>query len=198
MAYPVLSISQISDSLKVSGIAAAVLERLSTGQDAANQWIWVPAEDWATVAQQLLKSELLYLDYLNNLTALDQRSQAEQAMVVVYHLSSVIKKHKVEIRVRALPLPPEGILGAENLLGGEDATLTKNTEVLWEIPSVAQIWQTADWHEREAFDLFGIKFRGHQDLRRILLPADWEGYPLRKDYKPQETYHGLKIKYEKD
>jgi NADH-quinone oxidoreductase subunit C len=50
------------------------------------------------------------------------------------------------------------------------------------IDSVARVWATADWHEREAYDLFGIKFRGHPDLRRILLPKDWKGHPLRKEY----------------
>jgi len=50
------------------------------------------------------------------------------------------------------------------------------------IDSVVSVWSTADWHEREAFDLFGIKFKGHPNLKRILLPADWKGYPLRKEY----------------
>jgi NADH-quinone oxidoreductase subunit C len=63
------------------------------------------------------------------------------------------------------------------------------------IPSVACVWHTANWHEREAYDMFGMLFAGHPDLRRILCPEDWEGFPLRKDYKVQETYHGIKVPY---
>ena len=60
-------------------------------------------------------------------------------------------------------------------------------------PSVAGIWPTADWHEREAYDMLGIVYEGHPDLRRILCPDDWEGHPLRKDYVTPATYNGMPL-----
>lgn len=66
------------------------------------------------------------------------------------------------------------------------------------VDSLSDIWHTANWQERETFDLFGIHFNNHPDLRRILLPNDWEGYPLRKDYKEQEKYHGMTVIYDRN
>ena len=61
------------------------------------------------------------------------------------------------------------------------------------IQSIKQVWRIEDWFERKTYDMFGIFFDGHRDHRRMLLPEDWEGYPLRKDYEVQETYHGIII-----
>jgi NADH-quinone oxidoreductase subunit C len=90
---------------------------------------------------------------------------------VYYHLHSIIQNHKLTLKVFTPREKPE-------------------------IESVESVWKTADWHEREAYDMFGIKFLNHPDLRRILMPYDWEaGYPLRKDYKNPEFYKGMKVPY---
>lgn len=93
----------------------------------------------------------------------------EEEMGITYHLNSTLLRHSLAINVR---------VPAENP----------------ELPSVEQIWKTANWHEREAYDMFGIIFTDHPDLSRILCPKDWEGHPLRKDYVQQETYRGITTK----
>jgi NADH-quinone oxidoreductase subunit C len=93
---------------------------------------------------------------LSSVTAVD-RYPAEPRFEVVYHLHSLERNLRVRLKCR--------------LPGGDPA-----------IESVASVWGAANWYEREVFDLFGIRFTGHPDLRRIMLPDDWEGHPLRKDY----------------
>lgn len=64
------------------------------------------------------------------------------------------------------------------------------------VPSLSRVWRTAEWHEREAYDMFGVVFDDHPDLRRILLPDDWDGFPLRKDYVTPEFYNGMRVPYD--
>ncbi|MGB5929519.1 MAG: NADH-quinone oxidoreductase subunit C, partial [Cyclobacteriaceae bacterium] len=113
-----------------------------------------------------------YFDFLSCLTGLD--NGPGQPAEVIYHLYSIPFNQKIVLRTE-LPKPQDGSLPA--------------------VPTVSHIWKTALWHEREAYDLVGIAFTGHPDLRRILLPADWEGHPLRKDYDEQAYYHGIKVAY---
>ena len=89
---------------------------------------------------------------------------------VYYHFYSIELKHKITLKV---------------------STDRENPS----IPSVESIYKTADWYEREVYDMYGIVFNGHPDLRRILMPDDWEGFPLRKDYQNPEYYNGMKVPY---
>ncbi|GAB4534673.1 MAG: NADH-quinone oxidoreductase subunit C [Thermodesulfovibrionia bacterium] len=97
------------------------------------------------------------MDYLSDLCGVDYLGKRRVRFEVVYNLYSL--KHRHRIRLKALV--PE-----------DDPS----------IDTVTDIWRGANWHERETYDMFGIVFNGHPDLRRILLPEDWEGFPLRKDY----------------
>jgi NADH-quinone oxidoreductase subunit C len=114
-----------------------------------------------------------YFDFLSNITAVDYHP--DHRFAVVYNLASIPNQFTLTLRVE---------------LDNESRT----SDFLPEISSVSSVWRTADWHEREAFDLMGIFFTNHPDLRRILLPDDWQGFPLRKDYEDPEMYHGINIK----
>jgi NADH-quinone oxidoreductase subunit C len=108
------------------------------------------------------------MEMLHNLTAVER----PEAMELVYHLCSLVHHHSLTVKTR-VPRPEGG--GHGNWIP--------------EVPSVAGLWKAADWHEREQWDLLGVRFTGHPDLRRILLPAEWIGHPLRKDYV-YPTEHG--------
>lgn len=132
----------------------------------SDPYITLKPEEIFNVCYELRDNPELDFDYLMCLSGMDY----SDTLGVVYHLYSLQKKHKLTLKTFVL----------------------KENPIL---PSVERIWRSADWHEREAFDLFGIKFEGHHNLTRILLPYDWEGYPLRKDYKEPEFYHGIRVPY---
>ena len=116
------------------------------------------------ICHSLRDEDTMAFDYLMSLSGTDLGEQVG----VVYHLYSMQHRHKIVIKTEA----------------------PKSNPV---VPSVERLWRTADWHEREAYDLIGVQFEGHHNLIRILLPYDWEGHPLRKDYQAPETYHGMKV-----
>ena len=121
------------------------------------------------VCSQLHRDPQVFFDMLSCLTGVDNGPEAN-TMEVIYNLYSIPFNQHLMLKV---------VLPRENP----------------EIDSVASVWATANWHEREAFDMLGIKFNNHPDLRRILLPADWEGFPLRKDYQHQEKYRGIIVEH---
>ncbi len=121
----------------------------------------------AGISRFLKDEKKLDFNFLMSLSGIDLD---EENLQVVYHLNSMKHNHKVTLSVTAPKSKPD-------------------------VPSIANIWRTADWHEREAFDLLGVRFTGHPDMRRILCPDDWEGHPLRKDYVEPEMYNGMPVPY---
>jgi NADH-quinone oxidoreductase subunit C len=125
----------------------------------------VDAGSIVDVCRHLRDDPETQFEVLSDLTALDLPK--EDKLQVVYHLYSYSKRHQVVLKA---DLPRE------------------------DRPTIATmegVWKAANWFEREVFDLFGIMFEGHSDLRRIMLPEDWTGHPLRKDYVEQEEYDGI-------
>ena len=126
--------------------------------------VHVNAGDWRDVAQFIYFDPRLKLDWMQSLSGVDY--VADEKMCVVYDLYSFDHKHEFAVKVYMPRDNPR-------------------------VATVCDIWRAADWHEREAFDMFGIAFDGHPDLRRILCADDWVGYPLRKDYVFPREYHGI-------
>ena len=123
--------------------------------------IVVPREHLMRAAAYLASEPSLHFSFLSDITTVD-RFPLEPRFEVNYHLLSLDRNERLRLKVR---------------LPGNEPT----------IHSVTEIWPTANWHERENYDLMGIRFEGHPELSRILMPDDWEGYPQRKDY-PVEGY----------
>jgi NADH-quinone oxidoreductase subunit C len=141
---------------------------LRTDLEAKDPFIVVDAASLAEIGFFLRDEPELAFDTLHCISVVD--FPKEDRLEVVYHLTSIKLRHWLVVKVET----------------ARDATAR--------VPTVEGIWPTANWHEREAYDLFGVWFEGHRDLRRILLPDDWEGHPLRKDWVWPETWHGIAVK----
>ena len=151
--------------------------------EAIDPWIEVAPDALADVCRHLKDAPELRFDMLNCISAVDYfepdpkkaaKADFEPHLEVVYHLSSTAKKHTLVLKVM-LPRWRDDVPGQ-----------------LPRVASVTGVWSTALWHEREVFDLSGVEFTGHPDLRRILCPEDWVGHPLRKDYEMPLEYHGIR------
>ncbi len=151
--------------------------------EAIDPWIEVSPEGLVELCEYLKSQPDLRFDYLNCITVVDfiETDPKKAAKVtwqphleVVYHLSSVPNRNSLVLKVM-LPRWHNNIEGTPP-----------------ECPTVCGVWRTADWHERECYDLSGVNFTGHPNLRRILCPEDWEGYPLRRDYVQPLEYHGIR------
>jgi len=114
----------------------------------------VAADDWLPFAEALRYTDSTYFDYLFCLTCVDWKTH----LTMVYHLTSTRYRHNIVVKVKLDRTAPA-------------------------IETVCRIWRTAEFHEREVFELFGVNFLNHPDLRKLILPDDWVGYPLRKDYE---------------
>ena len=130
--------------------------------EAGDAFMAVAAESLHEACRFLRDEPDLQFDFLRAISAVDRGDQ----FVSVYHLYSYAHGHGVVLHVYL----------------GHDGP---------RVSSVADLWRAAEWHEREAFDMMGIVYEGHPDPHRILLPDDWEGHPLRKDYVAPREYHGL-------
>ncbi len=133
---------------------------LETTQQAGQVSITVKREVIRDICLYLRDDPALKMDHLADLTAVDYSrypGNAGPRFEAVYNLISTEYRHRIRLKARMPEDDPR-------------------------IDTVSSVWQTANWHERETYDLMGIRFNGHPDLRRILLPEDWEGHPLRKEY----------------
>ena len=130
--------------------------------------IIVPRENIVTLCNFLKSSPETRFDFLSDLCGVDRGVEEEPRFEVNYHLFSTSLYHRVRLKV---------------LLREDDC----------HVPSVTSVWRTANWHERETYDLLGVIFDDHPDLRRILLPEDWQGHALRKDF-PLRGYEPYSLK----
>jgi NADH-quinone oxidoreductase subunit C len=150
-------------------IAALLTERFGAGilesqVEGMSPWSVIEPSAILDVCQFMRSEESLSMDHLELLGGVDYKDRIE----VVYILYSMKHHHRFTLKCRL----------------SREMPITHTVE---------SIWAVANWHERETFDMFGVVFEGHSDLRRILCPDDWEGYPLRKDYKFPKVYREMPV-----
>ena len=135
--------------------ALEILSSSLTFED-GGEWVnvYTPPQEWLPLAMQLRNNEPFYFDYLFCLTCVDWKTH----FTMVYHFRSTIHQHILVVKAKLDHINPE-------------------------IHTVSDIWRTAEFHEREAYDLFGVRFIDHPDLRRLFMTDEWNGWPLRKDYE---------------
>ncbi len=158
--------------------AAGISERVSarfgarvteSNLQARNPWIVIDPAALVEVCRYLHDDEALRFDSLSNQSGVDYKERGY--IEIVYHLYSYVHRHWIVLKVRTPRETPE-------------------------VPSIESVWKAANWHEREIYDLLGVSFTGHPDLRRLLMPEDWVGFPLRKDFVEPEEYHGISTRRE--
>jgi NADH-quinone oxidoreductase subunit C len=147
-----------------SKFGEAVYELHADEKKDLDPWFLVKAESAVQVCEHLRDTPELAFDYMECLTGVDWPDKAE--LHVVVHAFSYRHKHRVVLKV---------VLPRDNP----------------KMSTLSAVWSAANWQERECYDLLGVIFEGHPDLRRIMLPEDWKGHPLRKDYKEEAEYQGM-------
>ncbi len=170
----------------IHALLASAFQHWMVGQDfaAIDPWIEVKKEGLRDVCRYLRREPTLLFDTLHCITAVDYfaadpKKAAELPwqphIEMIYHLSSMVHRHRIVLKTRV------------------PRWLNDAPDELPDVPSVSNVWRTAEWHEREVFDLSGVRFIGNRDMRRILCPEDWVGHALRKDYQMPKQYHGIPV-----
>jgi NADH-quinone oxidoreductase subunit C len=150
-------------------IAALLSEQFGDGileseTDNLNPWSAVNPPSILEVCRFIRSDSRLEMDHLELLGGVDYKDRIE----VIYVVYSMKHRHRYTLKCRLPREEPH-------------------------LPTVESVWNVANWHERETYDMLGVLFDGHSDMRRILCPDDWEGYPLRKDYKAPESYRDMPV-----
>ncbi len=158
----VTNIEELKDRPGLSKLLEKIPHAVEGAKFDRDELAVIVGRTWIREACAILRDDPGFpFNFMSDLTCVD-RYPSEPRFEVIYHLLSIPKKARVRLKVK---------------LSGDDVT----------VESITSVWPAANYFEREVFDLFGIRFAGHPYLRRIMMPEDWQGHPLRKDY-PVEGY----------